>query len=107
LLVTTVVGVLLILFFSGQMVISGVPSSVIVRFLQDDIARTAYIGGDKQLLHDRLGELGVEEEMKTFYRSEISDEAQLDQHIHQILYDRTGYVGAAYQVNQRGVLVLR
>jgi hypothetical protein len=50
--------------------------------------------------------MGIEEKMKDYYRPQISDEGVLDQHIHQILYDRTGYVGEAYQVNG-GVLVLK
>ncbi|NER25996.1 MAG: hypothetical protein F6J96_35965, partial [Symploca sp. SIO1C2] len=45
--------------------------------------------------------------IKAFYRPRIQDETQLDQHIHQILYDRVGYVGDAYQVNSEGVLVLK
>jgi hypothetical protein len=101
------VGVVLILFAAGRLVIGGVPSSIIIRFLQDDSARSAYFSGNKAGLHDRLDEMGIEAEMKTFYRSQISDEAELDQHIHQILYDRTGYVGEAYRVNSRGVLVLK
>jgi hypothetical protein len=51
--------------------------------------------------------MGVEEKIKSFYRPKIRDEAKLDQYIHQILYDRTGYVGEAYQVNSEGVLVLK
>lgn len=102
-----VVGAMFILFISGRLVIGGVPSSIIMRFLQDDIARSAYFSGNKAGLHDRLDDMGIEAEMKTFYRSQIPDEVELDQHIHQILYDRTGYVGAAYQVNSNGVLVLK
>jgi len=106
-LFTFLTGLLLILFFSGHLVIRGVPSSVIVRFLEDDIARTAYLGGDNRLLHDRLSALGVEEEIKNFYRPQIANEVLLDQYIHQILYDRTGYVGQAYRVNEEGRLVPR
>ncbi|MBD2463282.1 hypothetical protein H6G89_19795 [Oscillatoria sp. FACHB-1407] len=102
-----VAGVFAILFISGRLVVGGVPSSIIMRFLQDDIARSAYFRGDKAGLHDRLDDMGIEAEMKTFYRPQIPDEAELDQHIHQILYDRTGYVGVAYTVNSAGVLVLK
>ena len=45
--------------------------------------------------------------MKNFYRPQIPDEAKLDQHIHQILYERTGYVGEQYRVNAQGFLVLK
>jgi hypothetical protein len=101
-----VVGVVVILFFQGRLVIGGVPSSIVVEFLQDDLARSAYFSGNSTALHDRLDEMGIEEKMKDYYRPQISDEGVLDQHIHQILYDRTGYVGEAYQVNG-GVLVLK
>ncbi|MDX2212543.1 MAG: hypothetical protein SFY66_04560 [Oculatellaceae cyanobacterium bins.114] len=101
------VGVFFILFISGRLVVGGVPSSIVMQFLQDDIARNAYFTGDKAGLHNRLDDMGIEAQMKTFYRPQISDETELDQHIHQILYDRTGYVGEAYQVNSRGILVLK
>jgi len=78
-----------------------------MQFLQDDVARSAYFSGNNVALHDRLGEMGIEEAMKDYYRPQIPDEVVLDQHIHQILYDRTDYVGEAYQVNGQGVLVLK
>lgn len=102
-----VAGVIVILFFQGRLVIGGVPSAVIVRFLQDDSARSAYFSGDSTGLHDRLDEMGIEEEMKEFYRPRIADEAELDQHVHQVLYDRTGYVGEAYQLRGQGILILK
>lgn len=83
------------------------PSSVVIQLLTDEAAFLAYMRGRNVLLHDRLKEMGIEEQMKDFYRSKIADEVLLDQHIHQILYDRTGYVGDAYQVNEKGQLVLR
>ncbi|MBD1870368.1 hypothetical protein H6F88_18270 [Oculatella sp. FACHB-28] len=101
-----VVGVVVILFVQGRLVIGGVPSGIIMEFLQDDLARSAYFSGNSTALHDRLDEIGIEEAMKDYYRPQISDEVVLDQHIHQILYDRTGYVGEDYQVNG-GVLVLK
>jgi L-lactate utilization protein LutC len=76
-------------------------------FLSDDAARNAYLAGEPAALHDRLEVMGIEEQIKEYYRPQISDEAKLDQHIHQILYDRTGYVGAQYEVNPEGVLVLK
>jgi hypothetical protein len=91
-------------FFSGQMVIGGVPSSVILTFLQDRPALNAYFRSDVQGLHDRLNELGVEEQIKDYYRPQIPDEAKLDQYIHQIFYNRTGYVGEAYEVSEQGTL---
>lgn len=100
-------GTLVIMFFSGTLVVGGVPSSIILRFLQDDIARSAYLSGDKKRLHDRLNDLGVEEQIKAYYRPSIPDEIELDQHIHQVLYDRTGYVGENYQVDAQGKLVLK
>ncbi|MCY7282554.1 MAG: hypothetical protein LH679_03755, partial [Cyanobacteria bacterium CAN_BIN43] len=87
--------------------IGGVPSSVILTFLQDKPALTAYFQGDKQALHDRLNEIGIEEQVKAFYRPQIPDEVKLDQYIHQIFYNRTGYVGKEYQVNEQGTLTLK
>ena len=100
-------GLLLVWFFSGQMVIGGVPSSIILRFVEDDVARTAYIAGDRQRIHDRLGELGVEDAIKAYYRPQISDEAELDRYIHQLLYNQTGYVGTAYELGTDNQLVLK
>ncbi len=92
-------------FSVNRLVFKGVPVSIIVDFLLDETARSAYFRGNKQLLHDRLGEMGVEEKVKDFYRPQGLDEQQLDQHIHQIFYDNTGYVGTAYRVNLDGILV--
>jgi len=100
-------GLWVVLVVGGYVTIGGVPFSVIVSFLQDDTARTAYFEGNSTKVHDRLSEMGIEEQMKGFYRSRISDEVKLDQHIHQVLYERTGYVGTAYRVNAQGTLVLR
>ena len=96
-----------VVFTNGQMTIGGVPTPVVVSFLNDSTARNAYFKGDREELHARLQEMDVEERVKAFYRPQIPDEAQLDQHIHQILYERTGYVGQAYRVNSQGVLVLK
>ncbi|MEM8780233.1 MAG: hypothetical protein AAGF26_15450 [Cyanobacteria bacterium P01_G01_bin.49] len=100
------------LFVSGQLklninrwVISGVPMPIVIESLKDEIVRKAYFQGRKQLLHDRLGEMGIEEKIKDFYRSQASSERELDQRIHQIFYDNTGYVGEAYRVNSRGILI--
>lgn len=101
------VGIWVVLLTDGYLTIGGVPTSIIVSFLQDEKARNAYFQGDSNKLHDRLQHMGIEDRIKAFYRPQISDEAKLDQHIHQILYDRTGYVGNAYRVNSQGVLVLK
>jgi hypothetical protein len=97
-----------VILTQGQLTIGGVPAPIVVNFVQDETARNAYFDGDKQKLHDRLQEMGVEEQIKAFYRPQFNgDEVKLDQHIHQLLYNRTGYVGKAYRVNRHGVLVLR
>jgi hypothetical protein len=80
---------------------------IIVSFIQDETARSAYFKGDSKKLHDRLQDMGVEEQIKAFYRPQIGDEVQLDQYIHQLLYNRTGHVGDAYKVNSQGILVLK
>ncbi len=94
------------LFTTGRVTLGGVPYTVFVRFWQDQIARDAYFDGNSIVLHDRLGYLGIEYEIKQYYRSRISDPVALDQHIHQILYDRTRYLGEDYTVEQ-GTLMLK
>ena len=91
----------------GDLIIGGVPVSIVMSFLQDETARNAYFQGDSKKLRDRLQEMGVEEKIKAFYRRQIPDEAKLDQHIHQLLYERTGYVGDGYWVNPQGILILK
>lgn len=99
--------VLKLSFLNGQLVVGGIPASIITTFLEDDVSRNAYLRGDRRLLHDRLQALGVEEEIKDFYRSQIPDNVELDRYIHQIFYDRTGYVGENYWVTSEGRLVLK
>jgi hypothetical protein len=101
------VGIGVVLLTSERATIGGVPISIIMDFLRDETARSAYFEGDRQKLHDRLEAMGVEEEIKAFYRPQIRNEVKLDKYIHQLLYDRTGYVGDAYQVNTQGVLTPR
>jgi len=107
LIIVSCLGLFTIWFFSGQLLIGGVPSSIILTFLQDQPALTAYFEKDNQALHDRLNELGIEEQIKAYYRPQISDEVKLDQYIHQVFYNRTGYVGEEYQVNEQGTLILK
>lgn len=95
------------LLTSERATIGGVPTSIIIDSLKDETARSALLQRDSRKLHDRLEVMGVEARIKAFYRPQIPNEVKLDQHIHQLLYDRTGYVGDAYQVNSQGVLTLR
>lgn len=83
----------------------GVPLDILLTFIQDPIARQAYFDGDKTGLHDRLNQLDIEEQIKAFYRPQFQDEAALDLHIHQLLYDNTGYIGTAYRLGEQGQLV--
>jgi hypothetical protein len=92
------------LWFTEFGTVQGVPVAVVLQFLSDDTARNAYFAGDKQELHDRLDHMGIEEKVKAFYRPQIQDESKLDQYIHQLLYNSTGYVGIAYTVDNKGVL---
>jgi hypothetical protein len=85
----------------------GVPVSIILEFIEDESARQAYFAGNKVALHERLQQLGAEEQIKAFYRPQIRDEVKLDQYIHQIFYEVSGYVGKAYRVDSRGILVLK
>jgi hypothetical protein len=104
-LLLTVVGVGL--FFQDSIVIRGIPLSLIIKGIADWPALEAYLSGNKQALHARLEKLGFEEEVKAFYRPKIRNEIELDRHIHQVLYDNTGYVGKAYYVNSQGNLTLK
>lgn len=101
------VGIWAVLLTKGYVTIGGVPTPIIMSFLRDETARNAYFQGDSKKLHDRLQDMGVEEKIKAYYRPQIPDPAKLDQYIHQILYERTGYVGKAYRVNSQRVLVLK
>lgn len=83
----------------------GVPVRIIVQFLEDAQARQAYFAGQKTALHARLKVLGVEEQVKDFYRPQFQNEQALDLHIHQLLYDNTGYLGKAYSTNAVGQLI--
>jgi hypothetical protein len=96
-----------ILFFSGVVTLGGVPASIVGKFLQDPTAVGAFLTGDRVKLHQRLEDMGIEEEIKAYYRPQIPDEVRLDQYIHQLLYDRTGYVGNNYLVTPQGNLVLK
>jgi hypothetical protein len=79
-LICTTIG--LVMLSSGRMTIGGVPLPIVISFLNDQTARDAYFSGKKTKLHDRLDDMGIEEQMKNFYRPQIPDEAKLDQHIH-------------------------
>ncbi len=83
----------------------GVPLNILFKFVADSTARKAYFSQNRQVLHDRLQALRVEEEIKDYYRPQIQNEQELDQYIHQLMYDNTGYVGKAYKVNAQGLLV--
>jgi hypothetical protein len=85
----------------------GVPVRILIDFVGDSAARKAYFRGDKGGLHNRLKALGVEEQIKDFYRPQFPDEQELDRYIHQLMYDNTGYVGAAYIVDGAGQLVVQ
>lgn len=95
-----------VLLTTGAITLGGVPYSVLMKVWQDPAARSALLGGDERELHDVMGSLGIEYEIKEYYRDRIKDPVKLDQHIHQILFDRTGYVGEAYTVKGR-TLVLK
>lgn len=91
----------------GYLAIGGVPSPIIVSFFQNEIARKAYFDGDNEKLYAQVQSMGLADKLKSYYRSQFEDEAQLDRYTNQILYDRTGYIGKAYQVNPQGTLVLK
>jgi hypothetical protein len=84
--------------------IRGVPASILLKTLEDGAIRDALLNKQKTALHNRLKQMGVEEEIKAFYRPRIQDEAELDRYIHQIFYNNVGYVGDAYYADQAGIL---
>lgn len=90
--------------FKDSLTYRDVPISILFKALEDGIARNALLTGRKKILHWRLGSMGVEEDIKAFYRPKIRDEIELDRFIHQIFYDNTGYVGESYFVNSQGKL---
>ncbi|MEL6813794.1 MAG: hypothetical protein AAFP03_03150 [Cyanobacteria bacterium J06598_3] len=92
------------LFVNEKITLGGVPYRVVQQFWNDRQARDAYFGGDRQALHDRLADLEIEESIKRYYSSRFDSEDELDLYIHQVMFDRTGYVGEAYQVNNYGEL---
>ena len=95
------------LFSSGNLILGGIPSSVIIKFLQDSVAVDAYLNNNGALVHDRLQKLNIEKDIKDYYRNQIADPIELDRYIHQILYERTGYVGVDYQLSASGTLKLK
>jgi hypothetical protein len=91
----------------GYVAIGGVPSPIIVSFFQNETARKAYFDGDSKKLSAQVQSMDLAEKLKPYYRPQFEDEAKLDLYTHQIVYDRTGYIGKAYQVNDRGLLVFK
>lgn len=96
-----------LLFVNDVVTLGGVPAVVVGRFFQDPGAIIHFLTGNKQALHQNLQELGIEEQIKDYYRDRIPDEIQLDQYIHQLLYNWTGYVGDNYIVGSQGILFLK
>ena len=87
--------------------IANVPVPLVVRAFEDETARNYFLLGNKRAFHDRLERMGIKDAIKAFYRPRIHDEVKLDQYIHQIFYDDTGFVGDAYYVNSQGILTLK
>ncbi|MDV3350628.1 hypothetical protein D0962_11865 [Leptolyngbyaceae cyanobacterium CCMR0082] len=100
------VGTWVVLFTTGVVTLGGVPYTILLKVWQNPAARSALLGGEETELHNLMGSLGIEYDIKEYYRDRIQDPVKLDQHIHQILFDRTGYVGENYTVRGR-TLVLK
>lgn len=92
------------LFVSERITLGGIPYRIVQKFLNDEAAKTAYFAGDRQALHDRLNTLGVEADIKDYYRDRFDSESELDLYIHQMMFDQTGYIGEAYTVDSYGQL---
>ncbi|WP_009633556.1 hypothetical protein [Synechocystis sp. PCC 7509] len=96
-----------VMLTKGYVAIGGVPSPVIASFLQNETARDAYFDGNTEQLHAQIQKMNLAEKLKPYYRPQFEDEAKLDLYTHQILYDRTGYIGKDYQANPQGTLSLK
>ena len=92
------------LFTTEVITLGGVPYSVLMKVWQNPATRAALLRRDSVALHDLMDNMGIEYEIKKYYSKRIQDPVELDQHIHQILYDRTRYVGENYVV-VRGKLI--
>ncbi len=103
---TMAIATWVVLFTTGAITLGGVPYSVLIKVWQNPAARSALLSGEATELHDLMDNLGIEYDIKVYYSNRIKDPVKLDQHIHQILFDRTGYVGANYVVRGR-TLVLK
>lgn len=95
------------LLSEGHFAVGGIPTPIAIALWQNETARKAYFDGDNTTLHAQMQQMDIEAKMKAYYRSQFADEAQLDQHVHQILYDRTRYLGSTYQVNAQGIVVAK
>ena len=104
--VISAIGIWVLLFTAGVVTLGGVPYQVLMKVWQDETARSALLSGEGTALHNQMSDLGIEREIKDHYRTRIQDPVELDRHIHQILFDRTGYVGENYVVNG-GKLILK
>ena len=102
---TMAVATWVVLFTTGAITLGGVPYSVLMKVWQDPAARSALLGGEATELHDLMGNLGIEYDIKSYYSRRIKDPVKLDQHIHQIMFDRTGYVGENYVVQGRKLVL--
>jgi hypothetical protein len=85
--------------------VSGVPLPLVMRSMLDHQTRRAYLQGDGDLLYTRLKEMGVEAEIREYYRQYIPNERELDQYVNQLMYDNTGYVNDDFEVDRNGQLI--
>lgn len=93
------------MFLSGMVTLGGVPFSVVSRVLRTPATRSALFTFRAATLHNLMDDMGIEEEIKLYHSKHIQDPVELDQHIHQILYNWTRYVGENYVVGARGKLI--
>lgn len=92
------------LFVTEVVTLGGVPYSVIMKVWKTPATRAALLRRDSYALHDLMDNMGIEYEIKKYHSKHIKDPVELDQHIHQILYNWTRYVGENYVV-VRGELI--
>lgn len=93
------------LFVAGMVTLGGVPFSVVSRVLATPDTRKALFTFRATHLHDLMDNMGIEEEIKIYHSKHIQDPVELDQHVHQVLYNWTRHVGENYVVGPRGKLI--
>ena len=91
----------------SQMIMAGIPIHLYLDVITDAEAVIALVTTDQMSFRNRLKELDIDTKIKNRYRSQFSNEVELEKHIDQIFYRYTGYANQKeYIVDQNGDLNL-